>query len=70
MIELAEKIIALTGSRSELVRLPLPADDPKQRKPDIAKAQEQLGWAPAVPLKDGLERTIAYFRSLHDGIAH
>jgi len=70
MIELAEKIIALTGSRSELVRLPLPADDPKQRKPDIAKAQEQLGWAPAVPLKDGLERTIAYFRSFHDGIAH
>jgi len=70
MIELAEKIIALTGSRSELVRLPLPADDPKQRKPDIAKAQEQLGWAPAVPLKDGLERTIAYFRSLHDSIAH
>jgi UDP-glucuronate decarboxylase len=70
MIELAEKIVALTGSRSELVRLPLPADDPKQRKPDIAKAQEQLGWAPAVPLKDGLERTIAYFRSLHDGIAH
>jgi len=70
MIELAEAILALTGSRSELVRLPLPADDPKQRKPDIAKAQEQLGWAPAVPLKDGLERTIAYFRSLHDGIAH
>jgi len=70
MIELAQAILALTGSRSELVRLPLPADDPKQRKPDIAKAQEQLGWAPAVPLQDGLERTIAYFRSLHDGIAH
>ena len=64
MVELARKIIALTGSKSQLVQQPLPADDPKQRKPDITKAHEHLGWSPSVPLEAGLERTIAYFRSI------
>ncbi len=64
MIELAENVLKLTGSKSKLVRLPLPADDPKQRKPDITRAQTQLGWEPKVKLEDGLKETIAYFRSL------
>ncbi len=64
MLELAEKIIALTGSSSKLVFQPLPQDDPRQRKPDITAAREALGWEPTVPLETGLERTIAYFREL------
>lgn len=60
--ELAEKTIALTGSTSELVQMPLPADDPKQRQPDISKAKEILDWQPTVMLDEGLERTIAYFK--------
>ena len=63
MIELAQKILALTGSRSKLVFEPLPSDDPRQRKPDIALARERLGWAPKVALDDGLRETIAYFRA-------
>jgi UDP-glucuronate decarboxylase len=63
MLELAESIIELTGSRSELVFEPLPSDDPKQRKPDITQAKEKLGWEPKVSLKDGLVPTIDYFRS-------
>lgn len=59
--ELAEKVIAMTGSKSTLTFLDLPADDPKQRRPDIAKANELLDWQPAIALKQGLERTIAYF---------
>jgi len=60
--ELAEKIIALTGSRSKLVQRPLPADDPTQRQPDISLARERLGgWEPTVQLDEGLRRTIAYF---------
>jgi UDP-glucuronate decarboxylase len=59
--ELAEKVLAITGSRSKIVYKPLPADDPRQRQPDISLAKEQLGWAPEVPLEDGLEKTIAYF---------
>lgn len=62
--ELAEKTIALTGSKSELVQMPLPSDDPKQRKPDITKAKEMLGWEPKIKLDEGLERTIAYFQSI------
>lgn len=63
MIELAEQVLSLTGSKSELVKLPLPADDPKQRRPDITRAKQNLGWEPTVPLRDGLEKTIEYFRT-------
>ena len=62
MIELAEKVLRLTGSGSKLIHMPLPQDDPKQRRPDITKAKQLLNWEPAVALEQGLERTIAYFR--------
>ena len=62
--ELAETIIDITGSSSKLVRLPLPADDPKQRRPDITKANELLDWQPTTPLREGLVKTIAYFDEL------
>jgi len=62
ILQLAERIIALTGSRSTLVRLPLPEDDPRQRQPDISLAKAELGWAPKVELDEGLAATIAYFR--------
>lgn len=64
MRELAEIVIQQTGSRSELVFLPIPPDDPRQRRPDIALAREKLGWAPTVELAAGMSRTIAYFREL------
>ena len=64
MIELAETIKSLTGSKSELIHKPLPTDDPKQRQPDIALAREQLGWEPTVKLEEGLKPTIAYFEQL------
>ncbi len=64
MIQLAETILELTGSRSSLVKEPLPMDDPKQRQPDIGRARELLGWEPSVALKSGLVRTIAYFEKL------
>lgn len=64
MIELAEKVLRLTGSTSKLIHLPLPQDDPKQRRPDITKAKEYLDWAPTIALEQGLERTIAYFRKV------
>lgn len=60
--ELAEKVIQQTGSRSRISTEPLPADDPRQRKPDITRAEEVLGWKPTIDLERGLERTIAYFR--------
>ncbi|RAN41867.1 MULTISPECIES: UDP-glucuronic acid decarboxylase family protein [unclassified Hyphomonas] len=62
--ELAETVIDLTGTSSKLISLPLPADDPKQRQPDISKAVEQLGWKPKVELREGLTKTIAYFDDL------
>jgi len=62
--ELAELVLEMTGSGSELTFLPLPTDDPKQRKPDITVAREVLGWEPQVPLRAGLERTIPYFRQM------
>ncbi|MCJ8331611.1 MAG: SDR family oxidoreductase [Lentisphaeria bacterium] len=61
--ELAEQVIALTGSKSKLVYRDLPQDDPKQRKPDISLAKEKLGWAPSIELKEGLIKTIAYFEN-------
>jgi len=64
MIELAETVLELTGSSSKLVHKPLPADDPKQRRPDITKAKETLGWEPKIPLREGLKPTIAYFDAL------
>ena len=62
MIELAEKVLRLTGSKSKLIHMPLPQDDPKQRRPDITKAKQYLDWEPTVPLVEGLVRTIAYFK--------
>jgi len=64
MLELAEVIIELTGSRSKIQFVPLPMDDPKQRKPSIDLAKDQLAWAPTVELRDGLGETIDYFRDL------
>jgi len=63
--QLAEKVINLTGAKSDLVFRPLPKDDPMQRKPDINRASEYLnGWTPQVPLDEGLKKTIAYFDQL------
>jgi UDP-glucuronate decarboxylase len=64
MLELAEKVIKLVGGRSKLVFLPLPADDPKQRQPDITLAKENLNWEPKVNLEDGLKETISYFKKI------
>jgi UDP-glucuronate decarboxylase len=69
MIELAEKVIAASGSSSTLTNLPLPGDDPRQRRPDIILARDLLGWMPKVALDEGLEKTIAYFRGLLEGQA-
>jgi UDP-glucuronate decarboxylase len=62
--ELAETIVEMTGSNSKIKHLPLPADDPTQRQPDISLAQQKLGWAPRIELRDGLAQTIDYFRNL------
>ena len=67
ILELAKRVIALTGSRSQIVFHPLPGDDPLQRQPDIGKARALLGWQPGVELEDGLRKTIGHFRGL--GIA-
>jgi UDP-glucuronate decarboxylase len=64
ILELAEKILRLTSSRSKIIFKPLPADDPKQRRPDISLAEGKLGWSPKVPLEKGLAKTIDYFESL------
>ncbi len=61
ILELANKVIELTGSKSELIREPLPENDPMRRQPDITKARETLGWAPTVDLEAGLKKTIEYF---------
>ena len=60
--ELAEKVLAMTDSGGTVARQPLPVDDPKVRQPDITRARRLLGWEPAVPLQEGLERTVPYFR--------
>jgi UDP-glucuronate decarboxylase len=64
ILELAEKVIKLTGSRSKIVHEPLPSDDPKQRQPDITEAKKVLGWEPTVALEQGLKPTIEYFDRL------
>jgi UDP-glucuronate decarboxylase len=64
ILELAEKVIALTGSRSAIVRKPLPVDDPVRRRPDISQARERLGWQPQIDLDHGLAETIGYFDRL------
>jgi len=70
IIELAKKVVDLTGSRSKIVHQPLPQDDPRQRRPNIDRARDILGWAPSVVLEDGLKRTIPYFEKLlSEGLA-
>jgi UDP-glucuronate decarboxylase len=64
VLELAETVVKLTGSRSKIVRGPMPEDDPRQRQPDIARARELLSWQPHIALQEGLARTIAYFDEL------
>jgi len=64
ILELAQKVIELTGSRSEIVYEEMPQDDPKQRQPDISLAKSVLGWSPKIELEQGINRTIAYFREL------
>ncbi len=64
MLELAEKIVGLTGSRSQIVFKPLPQDDPLQRRPDIVLAKKRLDWEPRIKLEEGLEKTIAYFKNV------
>ena len=62
MLELAEKVIALTGTKSKIVYRDLPEDDPRQRRPDISRATSDFGWEPKVDLEDGLKETISYFK--------
>jgi UDP-glucuronate decarboxylase len=64
MLELAQAVVAQTGSRSRIVHRELPQDDPRQRQPDITLARQRLGWEPTVPLEQGLQRTIDYFRGM------
>ncbi len=64
ILEFAERILRLTGSKSRMIHEALPQDDPKQRKPDIGKARRLLGWEPRVSLEEGLRQTIDYFRQV------
>jgi UDP-glucuronate decarboxylase len=68
MRQLADEVIRLTGSKSKIIHQPLPPDDPTRRRPDITLAKTRLGWEPQVPLKEGLAKTIAWFRSIN--LAH
>ncbi|MDL2303594.1 SDR family NAD-dependent epimerase/dehydratase, partial [Dysgonomonas sp. OttesenSCG-928-D17] len=61
MLELANLVLDLTGSKSKLIFMPLPSDDPRQRRPDITLAKEKLNWEPKIQLRDGLVKTIEYF---------
>jgi nucleoside-diphosphate-sugar epimerase len=62
ILEFAREILALSGSKSQIAFKPLPADDPRVRKPDISRAREWLGWQPRIPRQEGLRRTLAYFQ--------
>lgn len=62
ILELAEKVLQITGSKSKIIHEAMPQDDPKQRQPDITQAKDILGWEPTVPLEEGLKKTIAYFK--------
>ncbi len=64
ILELAEKVIHLTGSKVQIIKCQLPSDDPRQRQPDISLAREKLGWQPVIPLDEGLGKTIDYFRKI------
>lgn len=64
ILELAQKVIELTGSTSSIINQPLPSDDPMQRQPDISLAKKELGWAPTIQLEEGLLKTIDYFRKI------
>ena len=64
MIELAELVIRLTNSKSKLIHMPLPADDPMQRKPDITLARQHLDWEPNIKMETGLSKTIEYFKTM------
>jgi UDP-glucuronate decarboxylase len=67
MLQLADRVLALTGSKSKITFRPIPTDDPRQRQPDISLARKQLHWEPQVELDDGLKETIAYFKTLVSG---
>jgi UDP-glucuronate decarboxylase len=67
--DLVDRVLRMTGSRSRVVRLPLPEDDPRRRRPDIGRAMELLGWSPTVDLEDGLEATIAWFSDSRHRVA-
>ena len=64
ILELARKVINLTGSKSKIIHLPLPSDDPTQRRPDISLARKELNWEPAIMLEEGLLKTIDYFKTI------
>jgi len=70
ILELAETVLKLTGSRSKIIRMPLPADDPRQRRPDISAAKKHLNWEPSISLEDGLQATIRYFENLLRQVSH
>jgi len=63
ILELAKTILRLVGGTSRIIMMPLPQDDPKQRKPDISLAKHSLGWSPSIRLEDGLRKTVSYFRN-------
>jgi dTDP-glucose 4,6-dehydratase len=63
ILECANEVLSVTGSKSEIIRMPLPPDDPARRRPDITRAQTLLGWQPKIALREGLERSLEYFRS-------
>jgi dTDP-glucose 4,6-dehydratase len=69
ILQFAEHIRRITGTASAIAFEPLPEDDPKRRKPDIAKARAVLGWEPRIPLEDGLRRTVEYFQGIHARVA-